>query len=123
MQYSFYLPLETPSKKNSRITLKNGKSIPSKDFTQWHSLASLYLATQKRPVSPINFPCVITITFFHKDKRRRDSDNQTSSILDLLQDCSILEDDKWEIVRELHIKNKTSQKAYCDIKIENDYTL
>lgn len=118
MQYSYFIPYETPSKKNSRITLKNGKTIPSKDFTQWHSLASLSLCTQERPKEPINYPCIITIAFTHKDKHRRDSDNQVSSILDLLQDCFVLEDDKWEIVQEIHVKNKLYAKAYCNIKIE-----
>ena len=44
-------------------------------------------------------PCIVTdrvrvsIAFHHGDLRRRDSDNGTSSILDLMVDCGILKDD------------------------------
>ena len=37
------IPLETPSKKNSRITLKNGRTIPNKKYSEWHKKACLLL--------------------------------------------------------------------------------
>lgn len=44
--------------------------------------------------------------FTHGDLRRRDSDNGCSSILDLLVDNGILQDDNWQIVQEITITNK-----------------
>lgn len=43
--------------------------------------------------------------FYHADLRRRDSDNGTSSILDVLVDAEILKDDNWQIVRQIAIAN------------------
>lgn len=45
----------------------------------------------------------LTITFYHGDKKRRDSDNQLSSILDLLVDAGILADDNWQIIPQKEI--------------------
>ena len=101
---------ETPAKKNSRITLRNGKTIPSAKYRQWHSFAMSELLLQKdRFAKPIDCPVKIKVHFVHGDLRRRDSDNGLSSILDLLQDCSILLDDRWEIVQEVEIKNSYSK--------------
>ena len=69
--------------------------------------------------SLIKEPCKITITFVHGDLARRDSDNATSSILDLLMDCKVLEDDNWKVVRELHIRNGyVKGKSRCKVEIE-----
>ena len=106
--YKYVLRGETPAKKNNRITLKNGKTIPSQKYREWHENALIQLLTQTKPQEPIQCPVKISFNFTHGDKRRRDSDNGTSSILDLLQDVQILHDDNWEIVREIEIKN-----GYC----------
>jgi Holliday junction resolvase RusA-like endonuclease len=108
---------ETPSKKNSRIFLKNGRNIPSKRYQEWHKQAreqifaqgllqnDLNSPTRNLPQYPITSEVTIKLTFYHGDLRRRDSDNGTSSILDLLTDCQILADDKWQIVRGLQVLN------------------
>ena len=109
----FVIPLETPSKKNSRVFLKNGFNIPSKQYQRWHEKAKPYIFNQTEFLSglglgftiPIEKEVRIKLTFYHGDQRRRDSDNGTSSILDLLQDCYILKDDCWQIVRALEILN------------------
>ena len=51
----------------------------------------------------IDYPVSITLTFYHGDQVRRDSDNQAASIMDLLQDAKVLADDRWQIVRILTI--------------------
>jgi len=96
---------ETPAKKNSRITLKNGKTIPSKRYQEWHSEAMIQLYKQGKPAFPINQKSVLFLKFTHGDLRRRDSDNGCSSILDLLQDAEIIADDNWEIISEIYIRN------------------
>ena len=67
---------------------------------------------------PIEQPVAITLSFFHGDKRRRDSDNGTSSVLDLLKDCSVIKDDNWEIVRIINVYNYYDKgHARCEIDI------
>lgn len=94
----------------------------TKHYQQWHDVARLQLQSQMRTqniYSLIKEPCKISITFVHGDLVRRDSDNATSSILDLLMDCKVLEDDNWKIVRELHIRNGyVKGKSRCKVEIE-----
>ena len=108
MQEVFYFELdaETPSKKNNRITLPNGRTIPNKKFQDWHKASMVQLIPQRKPIKPIDVPVAITLSFYHGDLRRRDSDNGTSSIMDLLVDAKILSDDNWQIVRQIDVFNK-----------------
>lgn len=117
---NFIIHSETPAKKNSRITLKNGRSIPSERYRKWHDTAQLEILTQKKGFNyPIEKPVKIKVTFTHGDKRRRDSDNGLSSVLDLLTDCFILSDDNWEIVREIKVINLYEKNnAKAEIQIE-----
>jgi Holliday junction resolvase RusA-like endonuclease len=109
---------ETPSKKNSKIWTKGHKLIPSKAYQVWHMDAGIQIASQiarmaasDRPVAEgtnvegIDYPVAVTLTFYHGDQVRRDSDNQAASIMDLLQDEKVLADDRWQIVRILNIYN------------------
>jgi Holliday junction resolvase RusA-like endonuclease len=110
---------ETPAKKNSRITLPNGKTIPSKRYREWHSGAIYQLQKQWGELnrSPFEGEIRVYLHFFHSDNRRRDSDNGVSSIFDTLQDAGIIADDRWQIVREFSVKNYKSDFARCEIKI------
>lgn len=117
-----YLTLfgETPAKKNSRISLRNGKSIPSKRYQEWHKDAVFQLIRQARDYErpfPIDTSVYITLIFVHADNRRRDSDNGTSSIFDTLQDAGILSDDCWQIIRGFKVLNKKGESARCEIEI------
>lgn len=105
MIYNYTIPLETPAKKNSRITLKNGMTIPSKRYREWHKSASAVLNSCRKPIEPLDTPLRVLLRFTHGDLRRRDSDNGTSSIMDLLVDCKILADDNWQIVRQIRVQN------------------
>ena len=111
---------ETPGKKNSKIWTKSGKLIPSAKHQKWHTDAMLQLNAQMAISKPevIENPVAITLTFYHGDQVRRDSDNQTSSIMDLLQDAKVLADDRWQIVRILNIYNHFDKgNARCLIEI------
>lgn len=106
---------ETPAKKNSRITLPDGRTIPSKKYRQWHGGAKSEIELQmmckrgEQLKTPIDYPICI----------RRDSDNGVSSILDLLQDSGILSDDNWQIVREISVRNRYEKnEAGAVIEIE-----
>lgn len=114
---------ETPSKKNSKIRTRTGYMIPSKAHQKWHTDAMLQLNSQICRMKPIpaliDYPVVISLDFYHGDYIRRDSDNQVSSIMDLLQDAKLLADDNWQIVRQIHVMNYYEKKnAKCVIKID-----
>lgn len=110
---------ETPAKKNSRIVFPNGRNIPSKNYRLWHSAALFQLERQwqEKGFSTIEREVKINLHFFHKDNRRRDSDNGVSSIFDTLQDAKILADDRWQIVKEFSVKNSKSDTPRCEIEI------
>ena len=112
---------ETPAKKNSKIWTKSGKLIPGKKYQQWHTEALLQVQSQKKLLQklPVDREVIVHLDFIHGDQRRRDSDNGTSSILDLLVDAGILKDDKWQIVRQIHITNTYEKNdPMCIICIE-----
>lgn len=117
MTYTYTLDGETPSKKNSRINTRSGRSFPSAQYTAWHDAALLQLARQWKPYKPIDSSIVITFTFVHADRKRRDSDNQVSSILDLLQDAGIIAGDHWGIVSTYTVMNMLGDKAECKLMI------
>lgn len=85
-----------PSKKNSRINTSEGKSFPSKDFTQWQktALTQVRMQTQKRFYNPASIEVII---YFATDAKA-DLDNKLTSILDMLVEAMVLRDDKWQQV-------------------------
>jgi Holliday junction resolvase RusA-like endonuclease len=50
-------------------------------------------------------PFALYLEFTHGDRVRRDSDNGVSSILDLLVDCGVLQDDNWMVVSKIVTTN------------------
>ena len=119
----FQIMGETPSKKNSKIRTKSGYMIPSKAHQKWHSDALIQLNAQICRIEPlpnlIDYPVIIYVDFYHGDYVRRDSDNQVSSLMDLLQDAKVLSDDNWQIVRQIHVRNfYEKREARCLIEIE-----
>lgn len=100
------IPLATPSKKNSRVTdRRTGRSFPSKAYTEWHRKAALWLRTHYDVVPMGDGPWSLHLTFIHADKRRCDSDNKVSSILDLLVDLCVIPDDNWQIIKRITVDN------------------
>lgn len=118
---------ETPSKKNvNKFNCKTKRVYKDAHYERWHEDAMVQLQSyiglamlgDEMPKA-IDYPIRVNLTFVHGDKARRDSDNQVSSIMDLLQDVKVLEDDRWEIVREIHVKNEYEKnEARCLIEIE-----
>lgn len=115
---TFIIHGETPPKKNSRINTRSGRSFPSRRFIDWHMASSLEVLSQMKGAM-VDSPCRIKMTFTHGDLKPRDSDNQASSILDLLKDAEIISDDNWKIVRQLHIENEyVKNEPYCKVEVE-----
>ena len=105
--YTIILQGETPSKKNSRINTKSGRSFPNARYMRWHNDAveQIYRKQLKGEIKPITEDerVKLTVTFYHGDYKRRDSDNQLSSILDTLVDAGILTDDNWRVIPQKEI--------------------
>lgn len=94
-----------PSKKNSkRIIVRRGKPliIPSKKYEEWHEEMTWELKIQKIPV--VNKLDLIEIVFYPNNKRKCDLSNKAESIMDLLVDNGIIEDDNWFVCPELNLK-------------------
>lgn len=118
MTFKITLRGETPSKKNSRVNTRSGRSFPSKNYSQWHAGAVSEIKRQWEG-GPLAEPLGVVLVFLHKDKRRRDSDNQASSVLDTLVDAGVLQDDSWRIVRWISVANiaDPERKGRCEITI------
>lgn len=84
-----------PSKKNSRINTRSGMSFPSSKYTAWHKDASTQLSIQK--IEPFKTGQGVNLTFYMPDNRRTDLTNKAESVMDLLVDNGILDDDSWQI--------------------------
>jgi len=107
-----------PSKKNSKMMVCwNGKPrlLSSQAYKVWHEEASWELKNQKP--KKIKGECKIEIEITAPDKRRADLSNKAESILDLLVDNRIIEDDNWFIVKELNLKLTEIGDAKAIIKI------
>jgi len=57
---------------------------------------------------PINKPVAVEVVYVFKDNRKRDLDNLTKTLLDVLEDAGILDDDK--LVYKLSIEKRTKQE-------------
>ena len=117
MQKKYTLSGSVPSKKNSRINTRSGRSFPSKAFTEWHKQAELEL--QAQGIQSFKKPVRIHADFFFENNIRRDLDNRVTSVLDLFTDLGILEDDRWQCVPEIKITgqlDKGNPHAVIEIK-------
>lgn len=90
-----------PSKKNSRVTLRSGVTIPGEAYRKWHKsqLPKLRLLAKTR--GPFRCPVSVSLGVSFGDRRRRDLDNTLSSVLDLLKDSGLILDDDWAHVRRV----------------------
>ena len=90
-----------PSKKNNRVVLKNGVNIPSREFRAWHRANISGLKRRAFEHGAFTCPVSIAVGIGFKNRIRRDLDNALTSVLDLLKDSGIIEDDDWNHVRRV----------------------
>lgn len=93
-----------PSKKNSRVNTRSGRSFPSKKYVQWHNQALLDILRQVGDDERFEKPVEMNIILYFGTKGRADIDNKTSSILDTLTDCGVIRDDDWKCVPKISIE-------------------
>ena len=91
-----------PSKKNSRINTRTGKSFPSVDYQRWQNDAIWQVVAQK--IQWFREPVRLDVVLFFGKRGRADMDNKLSSILDMLVKAEVLLDDSWEYVPEISLK-------------------
>jgi Holliday junction resolvase RusA-like endonuclease len=120
MQETFKLIGETVSKKNSnKFNSKSKLMYKTKGYMTWYQGAVMQLRPQIK-TKGIDYPVEISMLFVHGDKRRRDSDNGQTSILDLLVREGVIVDDNWFIVRRLVVDNDFEKgNPHCVITIKN----
>lgn len=124
MWFVFYLNGEAVSKKNANKFCFTTKSVyKSKWFCKWHKMAKEQVEEQvlcrysgllKKPLERVER---IEMDFFHKDNSRRDTDNQITSIMDLLVDCGVIKDDKWTIVKSIYAKAQKGNVPCCVVRV------
>jgi Holliday junction resolvase RusA-like endonuclease len=91
-----------PSKKNSRINRGDGKSFPSKNYIDWENdaLKQVRAQTRQRFLKPVSVEVII----YFGTNARADLDNRLTSILDMLVDALVLQDDKWQNIPMMQVQ-------------------
>lgn len=78
------------------------------------------MSAQLLAVDKIKGPVQISISIWNKDKRKRDLDNQGTSILDLLKNNDIIEDDNCFILQKITVEfagiDKENPRAEINIE-------
>ena len=96
----FVLRGEIPSKKNSKgMVLIKGipRLFPSSRYQKWRREAVKQITWREFPIKA----CKVHITFYPGSKRRADLTNKAESIMDLLVEKEVIEDDNYFVVKEL----------------------
>ena len=106
-----------PSKKNSKkiIVRWNRPFIISSDnYQKWQKEHFILLKDYEK----LKWPFKINIVFQWWDKRKADLTNKAESIMDLLVDVWIIEDDNYNIVNEINLKYLWYKKGEFETEIE-----
>lgn len=97
MEFTIYG--QVPAQKNNKSIAYNRAThkpfiMSNQNVKNWQTEAA-YQLKPLRPLTPISKSC-LSITFYVKDKRRRDLDNMLSTVQDALVKAGIIEDDSWQ---------------------------
>lgn len=111
---------DVPSKKNSKqIIYVRGRPliIPSKNHKQWHTQAISQLYGIKPVARQID---CIELIFYPSTKRKFDLTNKAESIMDLLVDARIIEDDNYTVLPKviLQIGSQDKLNPRCEIYVD-----
>ncbi|NCB95586.1 MAG: RusA family crossover junction endodeoxyribonuclease [Negativicutes bacterium] len=94
-----------PSKKNSKQIIRRGNRsmlVSSRAHSIWHTDAMWQLKEQR--TRPMEGKIGIEMMFYFPDKRRADLTNKAESIMDLLVDAGIIEDDNANVCPEVLLR-------------------
>ena len=94
-----------PSKKNSKQIIRRGNRsmlVSSRAHSIWHTDSMWQLKEQR--TRPMEGKIGIEMMFYFPDKRRADLTNKAESIMDLLVDAGIIEDDNANVCPEVLLR-------------------
>ncbi len=114
---SFQVEAPIPAKKNSRIVLKDGRNIPSEAYRRWHGANIRRLRDLQRRHGTFTCPVSVSVGIAFGDRRRRDGDNQLSSVQDLLVKAGVIEDDCWTRIGTPRVSHAFGKEARCEIRV------
>ena len=112
-----------PAQKNSKQIAYNRRTgkpfvMSSKRVKDWQDDMAEVLDILN--IQPIKGPVEINCKFVHKDKRKKDLDNEFTSVCDLLKNNNIIEDDNCFILRKFIVEfggiDKENPGVYITIK-------
>lgn len=106
-----------PSKKNSRVNTKSGRSFPNNKFVQWQE-AAMWQVRQQTRERFFGMVQVDTIIYFGT-KGKADADNKRTSLLDMLVEMVVLPDDAYKYVasgRTIGVYRKGQPGAFVRIR-------
>ena len=111
-----------PSKKNNRNIGRRGKKIfntPSDKYKQWHEVAELEVLSQYTNFQGVKKIFMVELKFWMPDNLQKDLTNAAESIMDLLVDCRVIEDDRWQIIPciLLSCRGIDRENPRCEIEI------
>lgn len=98
--YRYVFRGEVASKKNSKVlTHVKGRPmlLPSRKYQEWEKRARLAIMAEGRPAEPLK-AARLSMVIYHGDLIRRDSNNATQGVQDVLVDMGVLEDDNWMVI-------------------------
>jgi crossover junction endodeoxyribonuclease RusA len=109
-----------PSKKNSRnifVDRRTGaiRNIPSKTYAEWRDRNLMELVNQM--AQPLEKVDEIQMEFYMPDDRKTDLTNKAESVMDLLVDAKIIEDDCWQVVNKLYLMTPGVDKKNPRVKV------
>lgn len=111
----YAIPGETPAQKNE-VRFARGRTYKSDRFREWRESALWELRSQGLPERPYQ-SAEIEVLFVHSDLRRRDGDNQLSSVQDLLVAAGVIEDDCWTRIGTPRVSHSVGPEARCEIRV------
>ena len=100
LRYSYVFRGEVASKKNSRMLVHaKGRSflLPSERYREWEKNAKSVISLYGRPATPFK-AARLSIRIYHGDAVRRDTNNATQGIQDVLVEMGVIEDDNWMVI-------------------------
>lgn len=107
MKYEYFIEGVPPSKKNSKQIFKSrrtGKPFikSSESHTSW---SKTHVWSTRSGLGALGLKrCSIELVFWSADKHKFDLTNKAESIMDLLVDAGVIEDDNYSVVPEVTLR-------------------
>lgn len=101
LRYSYTFRGEVASKKNNRqlvqVKWRGAVLLPSKRYREWDREAKRVILAYGRPQRPFA-SARLQIAIYHGDAIKRDTNNATQGIQDVLVEMGVIADDNWMVI-------------------------